>query len=163
MTPSTLYVIDLQAFAFGISETSLLDDLSHLSCTYGTATFADREFQTFFHSDRLDQFYGHLGVITRHDHFCSGCQFYLSGHVCGTEVELRTVFVEEWSVTSTLFFAQYVHISFELGVRSDRTGFYDNHTAADLCFLETAQQQTGVVSSFSLIEELAEHFNTGNG
>ena len=30
--------------------------------TYGTSTFADSEFQTFFHGDRLDQGNGQAGV-----------------------------------------------------------------------------------------------------
>ena len=46
----------------------LFQDFSNLSGTYCTATFADREFQTLFHRDGLDQFYVQVGVIARHYH-----------------------------------------------------------------------------------------------
>src|SRR4030095_6300153 len=77
-----------------------------------------------------------------------------------SEIELRTIFLEEWSVTSTFFFAQYVNFAFEISVRSDRTWFANNHTTTDLCLFNTAEQQTCVIASFTFIKQLAEHFYT---
>ena len=54
---------------------SLFHDLSYLTGTYCTATFTDREFQTFFHRDRSDQLYSQVDVITRHYHFNTFRQF----------------------------------------------------------------------------------------
>src|SRR5690554_6536271 len=101
-----------------ITEKLLADYLGNLSGTYGPATFTDRKPKTFFHSDRVDQFHVDRDVITRHDHFYTFRKRDLSSYVCGTEIELRTVFVEEWCVTSTFCFGQYVNLSFEFCVRS---------------------------------------------
>ena len=94
----------------------LCNDFSHLTSTNGTATFADRETQTFFHRDRRNQVYSDRNVITRHYHFYAVWEENLTRYVCSTEIELRTVFVKEWRVTATFFFRQYVHLSFELMV-----------------------------------------------
>ena len=47
---------------------------------------------------------------------CSCSQVNFTSYVGCTEIELRTVFVEEWRVT-TFFFAQNVNFAFELSVR----------------------------------------------
>src|SRR5690606_17318317 len=98
----------------------LLEDLGHHAGADGTATFADREAQAFFHRDRSDQLHRHLHVVTRHHHFDAFRQVTRTGHVGGTEVELRTVTIEERGVTATFILAQDVHFSLEAGVRLDR-------------------------------------------
>src|SRR5690606_26830600 len=102
-------------------------------------------------------------LFRSHNHFSSFWKYALSGYVGSTEVELRTIFVKEWSVTSTFFFAQYVNFALEFGVRSDASWLTDNHTTTDLGFIDTTERQTCVMNSLTLIEEFAEHFNTGNG
>jgi hypothetical protein len=87
-------------------------------------------------------------------------QGHFTRYVRGTEIELRTIFVKERRVTATLFLAQYINLTLELGMRSDRTGFAKHHPAADLVLFNTTQQQTGIVTSFTLIQQLAEHFDT---
>src|SRR5689334_768862 len=84
-----------------LSILNLFDDLSHLTGTNGTATFTDSEFQTFLHRDGSDQLNQQVHVITRHNHFYAFRQHALTCYVRSTEVELRTVFVEERSVTAT--------------------------------------------------------------
>src|SRR5690606_33856358 len=81
--------------------------------------------------------------------------------VSGTEVELRAVFVEERRVTTTFFLGQYVNFSLELGVRCYRVRLTDNHTTANLILLNTAEQQTYVITRFTSVKDLAEHFHTG--
>src|SRR5690554_5772740 len=67
------------------------DNLGNHAGANGTAAFADSEAQTFFHGDRSDQGNNQLDVVARHDHFHTFGQFAGTGHVSGTEVELRTV------------------------------------------------------------------------
>ena len=141
----------------------LFNDLGHLTCTNGTATFADSEFQTLFHGDRLDQYNGQGGVVARHYHLGTSRKRNLAGDVRRTEIELGTIFVEERSVTAAFFLAQNVNLTLELGVRSDRAGFAKDHAATDLGLFNTTEEQTGVVTSFTLIEQLTEHFNTRDG
>ncbi|HVU94949.1 MAG TPA: hypothetical protein VHE34_06975 [Puia sp.] len=138
----------------------LFNDLSYLTCTYRTATFADSEFQTLFHSDGLDQNNRQRSVIARHHHLSTRRQRNLPGDVRSTEIELGTILVKERSVTATFFLAQNVHFTLELGVRSDGAGFAKNHTTTDLGLFNTTEQQTGIVTSFTLIQQLTEHFNT---
>jgi hypothetical protein len=85
-------------YAAGLKQ--LLLDLCNATCTYCAATFADSEAKTVFHSDWLDESYCHLSVIARHDHLCTFWKCYNTSYVSCTEVELWTVVVEEWSVTT---------------------------------------------------------------
>src|SRR5579859_6068620 len=119
----------------------LLDDIRNLTCTYGTATFTDSEFQTLLHRDGLDQHHVQGSIVTRHYHLSTCRQRNFTSHVRSTEIELRTIFVEERRMTATFFLAQYVYFAFEFSVRSDRTGFAKNHTTADLGLFNTAEQQ----------------------
>ena len=79
----------------------LLDDGNYTAGTNGSAAFADSEGKTLLHSYGMDQFDGHLYVITRHAHLCASRQFANAGNVSCTEVELRSVVVEERCMTST--------------------------------------------------------------
>src|SRR5690606_5365539 len=51
--------------------------------------------------------------------------------------------------------------SLKLRVRSYRSRLADNHAAADLILFNTTEQETYVVTSFTSVEDLAEHFNSG--
>src|SRR5690606_10989371 len=86
-----------------------------------------------------------------------------AGHVSRTEVELRTIALEERRMTATLFLGQNVHLGGELSVRLDRTGLGQNLTTLDVFTLGAAQQNTDVIASLTLIEQLAEHFNARAG
>src|SRR5271170_6947629 len=85
----------------------LLHDLRNLTSTNRTATFADSEFQTLFHGDRLDQHYRKRSIVTRHDHLSTRRQRNFTSYVRSTEIELRTILVEERSVTTAFFLAQH--------------------------------------------------------
>jgi hypothetical protein len=84
-----------------------------------------------------------------------------AGHVRGTEVELRTVAVEERGVTTAFFLGEDVHLRGEVGVRLDRTRLAQHLATLDVFTLGTAQQGADVVASLTLVKQLAEHFNTG--
>src|SRR6476661_6160860 len=139
------------------------NDLGNHAGADGTAAFADCEAQTFFHRDRGDQLDGDRHVIARHHHFLVGRQNDRAGHVGGAEVELRTVVVEERSVTTTFVLRQHVHFAGEVGVRLDRARLGQNLATLDVFTLGTAQQQTDVVACLTLVQQLAEHFHAGAG
>src|SRR5690554_2486128 len=139
----------------------LLNDLGNHAGTNGTATFANREAQTIFHGDRSDQGNNHFHVVARHYHFYAFRQLAKTGHVSGPEVELRTVALEERSMTAAFFFGQYVHFTLELGVRLDGVRLTQNLTTLNVVTLGTTQQNTNVLTSTTFVEQLAEHFNAG--
>src|SRR3990167_3983256 len=138
----------------------LLDDLGNHASTNGTATFANRETQTIFHGDRLDQGNNHFHVVARHYHFNAFRQFAVTGYVGSAEVKLLTVAFEERSVTTAFFLAQYVDFCLELGVRLDATRLGQNLTTLDVVTLGAAQQDTAVLASTTFVEQLAEHLDT---
>ncbi len=63
-------------------------------------------------------------------------------------------------MTTTFFFFQNIDRSFEFRVRFNLTRFTKNHTAFDFILINTTKQQTNVITSFTLIQQFAEHFNT---
>ena len=63
--------------------------------TDGTAALADSEAETLLDSDRGDQLNLHVDVIAGHAHLGALGQSDDAGDVGGTEVELRTIVVEE--------------------------------------------------------------------
>src|SRR3954449_10083076 len=141
---------------------SLLDDLGDDSRADGAATLADGEPQTLVHGDRLDQLDRHLDVVARHHHLRPLGEVGDPGHVGGPEVELWPVAGEERGVTTTLLLLQAVDLGFELGVRRDRAGLAENLAALDLLALGPAQEGADVVARLALVEQLAEHLDTGD-
>ena len=94
----------------------LFDDFGYNAGTYCSTAFSDRESQTFFDSDWSDQFDSHSDVVARHAHFCTFWQGQVTSFVSCSEVELWSVTVEEWSMSTALFLLQYVYFALELSV-----------------------------------------------
>src|SRR5947209_4965273 len=140
----------------------LLDDAGDDAGTDGAAALADREAKLFFHRDRHDQVHFHRDVVTRHHHLGALGQMHDTGHVGGAEVELRAIIGEERGMTSALFLGEDVSLGLELGMRLHRTRLAQNLTALDFLALGSAQQRADVVAGLTLIEQLAEHLNTGD-
>src|ERR1700742_2282798 len=138
---------------------ALLEDLCNHTGADRTATFTDGEAQAFFHRDRVDQLHRDRHVVARHDHFLVLRQLDRARHVRRTEVELRTVVVEERRVTAAFVLAQHVHFSREVRVRRDRTRLRQHLAALHVFTLRAAQQDTDVVACLTLVEQLAEHFH----
>ena len=65
-------------------------------------------------------------------------------------------------MTTTFFLAQYIYFTLEFGVRSDRSWFAKHHPTTDLGLFNTTEQQTCIVTGFTLIEQFTEHFNASN-
>src|ERR1035437_1799755 len=97
----------------------LLDDLCNHTRANSTATFANRETQTFFHRNRVDQVNSDADVIAWHNHFSTCRQLNSASHVSCTEVELWTIALEERRMTTAFILAQYVDFRSELGVWLD--------------------------------------------
>ena len=123
-------------------------------------TLTDSESQTFLHSYRVDQFNCHCNVISRHAHLCAFRKLANTCYVCCSEVELRTVVVEERCMTATLIFCQNVNLACEFCMACNCARFDENLTSFDLCSLDTTEQSTDVITCTSLVEQLTEHLDT---
>src|SRR4051812_33964177 len=141
----------------------LLVDLDDAAGAHGAATLTDGEPEALLHGDGLDELHRHLGVVAGHDHLGAGGQGHHAGHVRRPEVELGTGVVEERRVTATLVLREDVDRTLEVGVRGDRAGLHDDLAALDVLALDAAQQQTDVVTGLTLVEQLAEHLDAGDG
>lgn len=91
----------------------LFNDAYNSTRTNGSSAFTDSETKTLLHSYWMNQLYGHLYVIARHTHLNTRWQIANASNVSCSEVELWTIVVEEWSMTSTLVFCQYINLSCE--------------------------------------------------
>src|SRR6188768_1244963 len=140
-----------------------LGDLGDPAGADGAATLPDRETQALVHGDGLDQLNDHLRVVARHDHLGALGEGHDAGHVRRTEVELRTVVVEERRVTAALLLREDVDRGVEVGVRGGRARLDDDHAALDVLALGATEEQTDVLARLALVEELAEHLDTGDG
>ena len=98
----------------------LFDNLCNYAGTYCSSTFTNSESKSFFDCDRCDQLYFHDDVISRHAHFCSFRKLKVACYVCCSEIELRSVSVEERCMSSAFFFLQYLYLSLEVCVRVNR-------------------------------------------
>src|SRR5690606_31500548 len=66
-------------------------------------------------------------------------------------------------VAATLVLAEDVDVRLELGVRGDRAGLDDDLAALDVLALGATKKQTDVLTRATLVEELAEHLDAGDG
>src|SRR5215210_3250537 len=140
----------------------LLDDLGHDARADRAAALANREAQTLVHGDRLDELDLHLDVVARHDHLRALGQTGDARHVRGAEVELRAVAREERRVAAALLLLEDVDLGLELRVRRYRAGLAQDLAALDLLALRAAQEAADVVSRLALVEDLAEHLDSGH-
>ena len=141
----------------------LIYDCDNLSGAHGTATLADSELQTLVHSDGGDELDSDLDVVARHNHLDTFREHDLTGHIQRTDEELGTIVVVERGVTAAFFFLQNIDLSLEVDVRSDGTRLGQNFTSLNGLLVDTTEEETYVVTSLTLVEELAEHLDTGNG
>src|SRR6476661_4279149 len=150
-------------WSYQVEQQDLLVDLGDLAGADRPATLTDGELQALFHGDGLDELDLHLGVVTGHDHLGALGEVHDAGHVGRPEVELRTVVVVERRVTATLVLGQAVDVRVELGVRGDGTRLHHDLAALDVLALGATKEQADVLASATLVEELAEHLDTGDG
>ena len=65
-------------------------------------------------------------------------------------------------MTAAFILGQNINLAAELRVRMNGAGLRKNLAALDLIALNTAKQGADVVASLGIVEDLAEHFDTGN-
>ena len=65
-------------------------------------------------------------------------------------------------MTTTLFLSQDIDLALELGMRSDGTGSSDHLTTLNVFTVDTAEQDTGVVTGLALVQGLLKGFDTGH-
>src|SRR3954452_2668711 len=128
----------------------------------GATALTNGEPQALVHGDRLDQLDLHLGVLTRSDELAALGQLHDAGYVGRAEVELRPIAGDERRVTAALLLLQAVDLRLVLGVRRDRAGLGEDLAALDLLALRASQQAPDVVARAALVEDLAEHLDTGH-
>src|SRR5437763_455052 len=162
MTVSTIFFVDWSmiswSYAFsrmrifcllsaiaGPGPTSLLDDLRDAAGADGAAALADGEAQLLVHGDRLAQLDGHQRVVAGHDHLGALGQADRPRDVCGPEVELRAVVVEERLVAPTLLLGEDVDLGVEVGVRGDRARLGQDLPPLDLFLLGAPEEGADVV------------------
>ena len=107
--------------------------------------------------DKLDC---HLNVVARHAHLCTFRKLANACNVCCSEVELRTIVVEERCMTAALVFSKNVNLSCEFLVALYRTRFNKALSSLDFSSLNTTKKSTDVITSLSLIKKFTEHLDT---
>ena len=112
--------------------TGLFDDASYTTRTYCSTTFTDSEGKTLLHSDGMDELDGHLDVIARHAHLNACRKLANAGNVSCSEIELRTIVVEERSVTSTFILVKNVNLCGKLLVASNSARLSYNLSTLDI-------------------------------
>ena len=135
----------------------LLLDIDNNAGTNGTAALADSEAQTLLDGDGGDQLNIHLNIIAGHAHLYALGQGDNAGNIGGTEIELRTIVVEEGGVTAAFRLLQYINLATELGVGMDGAGFAQYLTTLNFGSLDTTQQSTNVIASLSILRSCGCH------
>src|SRR5665647_1336318 len=141
----------------------LFDDLRDRPGAHGTAALADGESQALLHGDRGDELDFHHRVVARHDHLDALFEGDDAGHVGGAEVELRAIAVEERRVAAAFVLGEHVDLGEEVRVPGDAAPLGADHAALDLIALGAAKEQADVVAGTTLIKQLAEHLDPGDG
>ena len=140
----------------------VFDDLGDGAGSNGAAAFTDSEAEALLHSDTGDQFDLDFNMVAGHAHLNAFRKGADTGYVSGSEIELRTIVVEERGMTATFFFGQNVDLTLESGVRMYAAGLSQNLATLDLVTLYAAEQAAYVVAGLAFIQQLVEHFNTRN-
>ena len=131
----------LRTFQFGEFRKLLLD-LDNNAGTDSAATLTDSETQALLDCDRGDQLDLHVDVIAGHAHLGAFGQGDDAGNVGGTEVELRTVVVEERGVTAAFVLGQNVNLANELGVGLNGAGSCQNLATLYVLLCDTTEKST---------------------
>ncbi|CAI8307573.1 MAG: Uncharacterised protein [Rhodospirillaceae bacterium] len=64
-------------------------------------------------------------------------------------------------MTATLILGQHIGLTLKLCMRRNRTWLAQNLSALNFFTLGTPKQYTNIIASFTLIQQLAEHLNSG--
>ena len=130
-----------------IAKYSLLSvNLDNNTGTNCMAAFTDSETEAFFNSDWCNQFDIHFNVIARHAHFSAFRQGNDTCNVCCSEIELRTIVIEERSMTAAFIFGQNINLATEFCVRMNSARLCKNLAALDFISLNTTEKNTVIIA-----------------
>ena len=91
------------------------------------AALTNSEAVLLVHCNRVNQGYVHsIKVIARHNHLYSLRKIDGAGDIGGSEVELRTISLEERCMTAALVLGKNVDVCNELGMRGDGARLSEN-------------------------------------
>src|SRR3989338_6617803 len=97
----------------------LSGNLGNGTCADGVAAFTDGKAELLLKRYRGNELYFEGDRVARHDHFGAIGESDLSGHIGGTDVELRLVAVEERGVAAALILVKDVNLRLKVGGRRD--------------------------------------------
>ena len=112
-----LYITSSRQKTDGCPDDILLNNAGYNAGTNGSAAFTNCEAQSLLDCDGRDQRDLHANVIAGHYHLYAFRQLDYTGYVGRSEVELRTIAIEERCMSATLFLGQYVYLGIEVRMR----------------------------------------------
>lgn len=123
------------------------------------------ESRTDFESDLVNELTDDFDVVSGHYHLLVGVlgsfrESETDSDIRGSDEELRSVVVHERSVSSSFFLSENVARCLELPRRLDTSRSGNDHSSLDLFTLDTTEESSHVVTSFSAVEFLMEHLDT---
>jgi hypothetical protein len=118
----------------------LLDDFGYNAGANGSSAFTDSKSESLLDGDGGDQVDFHDDVVARHTHFNAIRKLQVAGYVGGSEIELRSVTVEERGMSSAFFLLQDVYLAFELGVGIDGARLCKNLSSFDFRSLHASKK-----------------------
>ena len=145
-----------------MAELILAEHFGDNARTNRSAAFTDSELQLLFYGNGLDKLNGDGYVVTGHNHFGAFGKVDRTGNVGSSDEELRTIVVEERSVTSAFLCFKNVYLSFELGSRLNSAGLSENLTLFDALTVDAAKECADVEACDSFVNALVEHFKAGD-
>ena len=109
----------------------LADHAGHHARSDGLTAFTDGEAITVGHRDWLLQRDFQLNAIAGHRHVDTVQHIRATGHVGGSEEELRSVAVKEWRMPASFFLLQHVHLGLEFAMRGQSSRLRQNLALGD--------------------------------
>ena len=104
----------------------------------------------------MDQLDGHLDVVAGHAHLSAFGKSDNAGNVCCSEIELRTIVIEERGMTATFILGQNVNLSGKLLVAGNCAGLSNDLASFDSSSVDTTKKDTYVVACLCIVQSLAE-------
>src|SRR3989344_1410204 len=139
----------------------LRDYFGDYSCSDCFSAFSYCESESLFHCNWCNKFYCHFCIIPWHNHFYTAWQRCFSCYVSCSNKELRSVSCKERCMSSAFFFCKNICFCFKFFVRRNRAWLCNNLSSFNVCFFNTSQEQSNIISCLSFIKHFSKHFYSG--
>lgn len=137
--------------------------LGNDSGSNGFSSFSKGELLSNFHSEREIKSELSLAVITSHSHLIFSQDVNLDTGISSSHEQLWSVTIWEWFFTTSFFFSEDIEVAFHISENLLGSWLGDDLTSLDIVSSDTSQEETDIVSSFTVVEGLLESFDSGNG